>query len=81
MSQAQLDKFKSIWEDKEDFAAGAGNNRVVQDLKDRTLWYRNPDLGTLIEFSAEVEVTETGALSGMSLAAATLSAAVAYLAF
>lgn len=39
ISQEQLDFFKSKLADKADYANGNGNNRVVQNLNQRTLYY------------------------------------------
>jgi len=39
ISQAQLDKFNALWSGASDFAEGKGNNRVVQPLNDRTLYF------------------------------------------
>ena len=39
ISDRQLKKFTAKWADDPNFANGNGNNRVVQDLEARTLYY------------------------------------------
>ena len=39
ISRAQLEKFTSLWADDTTFAEGKGNNRVVQPLNERTLYF------------------------------------------
>ena len=41
ISEAQLQKFTSLWADNPDWANGKGNNREVQPLNSRTLYYKN----------------------------------------
>ena len=41
ISDEQLKKFTSLWADDPNFASGKGNNRVVQQLKDRTLMWKS----------------------------------------
>ena len=39
ISDAQLKRFTDLWAGNPDFAGGKGNNREVQELKERTLYY------------------------------------------
>ena len=39
ISEAQLKRFTAVLADDDDFAGGKGNNRVVQPLNDRTLYF------------------------------------------
>lgn len=39
ISTAQLEKFTALWSGATDFAEGKGNNRLVQPLNDRTLYF------------------------------------------
>jgi len=41
ISEAQLKKFTELWADNADWASGKGNNRVVQPLNDRTLYFKS----------------------------------------
>ena len=75
ISDAQLERFTALWADLPEWAAGMGNNRMVQDLGDRVLYFEG-DLQAL----EEEAMSSSGAYS-LSVATATLTAALTYLAF
>ena len=75
ISDAQLEKFTALWADLPEWAQGAGNNRAVQELGERTLYFEG-DLQAL-----EEELMSSAGAYSLSVATATLTAALAYFAF
>ena len=57
ISDAQLRKFTEMWADNSDWANGNGNNRVVQPLKDRTLYFNGAQYGMAVAASLAAAAT------------------------
>ena len=78
INDLQLGLYTEMWAENLDFAGGNGNNRLVQPLNDRILYFKG-DASV-----AELEEGLMGIADGayiMSVASATLTATLAYLAF